>query len=1021
MKALVTATAIAATRVCLALTPVPWGTAVGPDVTSQLSVTNALGAAVLTDVEFPAGATGIVFAAGTVDVGTIALKDRTVAFEGAAGGTTLRGNGADGAFVLRGASGDWTFANLALEGVEPSDEIEPGPADGGAIDCEGGRLVVTNCAFTGFCSHFSGGAVSARMMDGDVTFIDCAFTNNICGADNGTGGALYLTARADASGTARLTGCDFTGNAAESGGAVMTLPTHAGTEAPLALAVEDCAFTGNEAVYSGGAIAAEGETTVTNTLFEANGAGMQGGALCFGLMDTACFPATNLILRSGTVFRGNRAGDADSPFEALGGAVAVANADFEFVTEGRHVIFEGNEVRSGIGSFGGAVYLAEGAKANLSLAGFLGNSADDLGGAVYAWTGAEVAASTCVFSNNTVSVAYNGIGGAVAAEGAKVGLLNCTVRGSNQAAVALVGCTSASVANCVVVGNGETDLAFADTSVTVSRSAYGTLVNVDGAWADVPFASGADNLPGRDETIYDGGSLRLKTAGFNPVAALGLEQTATDYDGVAYGSRPAGTSMGAYETGAERLYAVCSGSRFYDGTTAPPTNLVWKVVDTNGQEVVIAEFGPGTSDITNLYDVTFNAFGGTEIGFYASTNDVPQNIDYTSTVKPGPYAVYAEVLQLVIEGEILRNPELKATSILFTDITNLEAEVQVKVALKMRFEFEPVTEEAFNKWLDESLRFKTAVELENVDPTDYAEAKRAAVLVSSNHVDQTAVLRLAKTGLGTNGFYRAVSKEGVISSNRVGYVTANLAMTYKMMFPLNLTRCFRPTDPVRVDELVTVTPPPTATSTLDDTMDQIWRWNMEGKRWVEYGYHRQGRTGQPAWRKCQYEVSNKTFVELGDEDVVKPGEGFFYYRGCKEASVVTHVGEVRESWPKIGCPMDMTYKRALAYPQPIEINVEDIPNLAEIAPLTATTTLDDTMDQIWRWNMEAKRWVEYGYHRQGRTGLPAWRKCQYEISDKTFVELGDEDVLRPEESFFYYRGGKEPLPFAWKPYPADAK
>ena len=528
-------------QMCLAATPIPWGTAKGPHGDVVLTSTDSAGAAVLADAELPADVTAITFAEGTVDVGSISLQNRVIAFSGAAGGTTLRGNGTNSVFCLGGASGDWTFGNLSFAGIPAT---EHAPMQGGAIEAVGGRLTLTNCTFASFRSHFSGGAVSARLMDGDLAFRDCTFTGNACGPYNGTGGAIYASAREGASVRLELRDSRFEGNEAQSGGAVMTLPTWEVGEALVSLEVEDCAFANNAATYNGGALSLVGDATVGGTVFERNRSGVQGGAICaMGMHDM--WSDTMLTVRSGTVFRGNSV--ENNAEWTCGGAVAVTDPGALFVTEGRHVVFEENFVESGVFSYGGAVYLASGAAANLELAGFLANRAEDGGGAVFG-SGADATISTCIFSNNTVNLDYGGLGGAVSVEQSELVLSNCTVRGSNGGAVDIYE-TDAQVVNCVVADNcGGTDIsattdAGGAATLAMRYTSYGTAE----ASETVAVTTNAC-ISGTGASVYRGTTLYLDSdSKYLPEAAEGLVQEAWDYDAVKYGSRPQGYSMGAYE------------------------------------------------------------------------------------------------------------------------------------------------------------------------------------------------------------------------------------------------------------------------------------------------------------------------------------------------------------------------------------------------------------------------------------------------------------------------------------------
>lgn len=208
----------------------------------------------------------------------------------------------------------------------------------------------------------------------------------------------------------------------------------------------------------------------------------------------------------------------------------------------RGVAFRGTGEREDTLYDGGAISAAAGTSADVSLVGFLANRARTAGGAIFSW-GNSFGVSTSIFSNNTV-IATNGFGGAVAVEaGTTLVMSNSTVRGSNGAAVA-ADRAKASLVNCVVVDNGDTDITvFGDgSSFAAAYTAYGTSRVAVGS-------SVATNacLSGLGAGIYRGGSLRLSSEKYNPVAALGLVQAAEDYDGVAYGSKPQGYSMGAFE------------------------------------------------------------------------------------------------------------------------------------------------------------------------------------------------------------------------------------------------------------------------------------------------------------------------------------------------------------------------------------------------------------------------------------------------------------------------------------------
>ena len=529
MKVLLRALLTLLPWVSAASSTIPWGWAEGPSGRTEL-----------TDASIPADATNIAFVAGDVAFDGIVLSDRKLSFTANPAGTTIVVGGARSGFDLSGASGDWTFRGVSFRGTgERSDLVY----DGGAIVCCGGRLTLKCCVFERLSSRFTGGAVSAYLMDGDVSVSNCTFTGNVSGPLNGMGGALYASRDSSGTGTLRLDGCTFRGNSAQNGGAVATVRVIDDDESPMPVEMSGCEFHGNTANYSGGAVDDEGILSVTNTLFADNGAVLQGGAICAGTSDSD-WTGADLTVLAGTEFRGNSATNAvsDSRYWATGGAISLAGADYSLLVDGRHVIFAGNRAATPAGAYGGAISAAKGTVATISLAEFLANRAADAGGAIFSW-GDECVITTSIFSNDTVT-AGTGFGGAVAVEtGAMLVMSNSTVRGANGSAV-VADRAKATLVNCVVADNGETDVSVfgEESSFSAAYTAYGTArVAVDS-----PVATN-DCLSGLGAEIYRGGSLRLSSEKYNPVAALGLVQTALDHDGVAYGSKSEGYSMGAFE------------------------------------------------------------------------------------------------------------------------------------------------------------------------------------------------------------------------------------------------------------------------------------------------------------------------------------------------------------------------------------------------------------------------------------------------------------------------------------------
>ena len=526
----------------------PWGWAEGPS-----------GRTPLTDASVPADATNVVFAAGTVAPGPLVLSKRKLSFTAASEGTTLVVGGAQSGFDLSGAAGDWTFRGIAFRGTgERADTVY----DGGAICCSGGRLTLESCTFDNVNSRFTGGAVSAYLMDGDVSVSNCTFTGNVSGPLNGMGGALYCSRGPSGAGTLRLDGCTFRGNSAQNGGAVATVRVIDDFESPIPVEMSGCTFRGNTADYSGGAIDDEGDLSVTNTLFADNGAALQGGAICAGTSDPD-WAGAKVDVWAGTVFRGNSATNsiADNRYWTSGGAIAVAGEGYALKVTGRHVVFEDNRAESKTTSYGGAIAAAAETSVDVDCAAFLANRATKSGGAVCSW-GDTLGISMSIFSNNTVTAA-NGVGGAVAVEnGVALTISNATVRGSNGTAVDAYQ-SKATLVNCIVVGNGTTDISVdggAGAELVAEYTSYGRAEVAEGT----PVTTNAC-FSGRDKSIFLGTTLYLDSqTAYLSEASEGLVQEAWDFDGVKYGSRPAGYSMGAYECGTPTEIEIMSTTWYHN-------------------------------------------------------------------------------------------------------------------------------------------------------------------------------------------------------------------------------------------------------------------------------------------------------------------------------------------------------------------------------------------------------------------------------------------------------------------------
>jgi len=359
--------------------------------------------------------------------------------------------------------------------------------DGGAIDCEDGKLNIHNCIFeSGYCDW--GGAIYAE--DSTILITDSTFLDNIA---ESYGGALFLSG-----GNCDISGCTFDGNnAGNKGGAIIinggnlnisssTFTDNSsyddsgaigasyavldisncsfdgneteggsiswGSYGPDggAIGVEDsstvidrCSFTDNYASYRSGAIGCQyGNLTIRNSTFEDNEADYRGGAVGY-YADSSSYA----LLIESTTFTGNTA------YGEGGGALSIRYSGNVGINK---CIFNENETIDDYGpGFGGAVYSYE-SDPLFSGCAFTSNTSYYWGGAIYSYSGYNdgMIIDTCAFTGNETwsyggavfmtdygyyitnstfenNASTDGSGGALVVSGAYAGIAGCTFTGNS--------------------------------------------------------------------------------------------------------------------------------------------------------------------------------------------------------------------------------------------------------------------------------------------------------------------------------------------------------------------------------------------------------------------------------------------------------------------------------------------------------------------------------------------------------------------------------------------------------------
>ena len=467
---------------------------------------------------------------------------------------------------------------------------------GGAIRMEGGAMQVMNCSFTDCFAADYGGAIFAFGLERDSSITGSRFERCFADGMYGYGGAIYASSRvvghAEADARVRLTvsSSTFVGNAAVNGGAICTMRDanvdDLINEQPIELVISQTGFMGNAAEYDGGAIFAEGPVTVSGiprgapvpvvpdplpvhpiivgavrpTSFYRNFAGGSGGAIAMDCVVGDWFVPAKLSIGESTEFVQNLASN-DFAY-ALGGAIAHLQPGGELEVFGAK--FLDNEARAtGFNeslayALGGAVYADSDAMVSFEKTRFFGNwAASD---AAYAYGGAaafgtgSASVTACSFDGNGVAAPDAYFGGSLDFSETDASVKDSTFRGSNVEAIDAYA-SRLTLTNCVIVGNATlfgdewADVYATDTPVDMAWSAYGSYIG-EGTSPTAFDDEANHNLPESTVDIYDpteGAEPWLCPTGYVAAAALGLKQDATDIDGVPYGSRFWGYSMGAYE------------------------------------------------------------------------------------------------------------------------------------------------------------------------------------------------------------------------------------------------------------------------------------------------------------------------------------------------------------------------------------------------------------------------------------------------------------------------------------------
>ena len=370
---------------------------------------------------------------GTISVGTglrlyddlTALTVENVIFrnnvasnaEQKAGGAAVNWRASDqAAETIAGTSA--TFVNCQFLDNK-SEYLGTGDPNGGAVMLSNVETVsFTGCTFTGNISTGTntsndsvigtGGAVYMDYCDA-ISFDGCSFSGNSAASASG-GGAVYM----QINGTASFTNCEFTENEAMAGagGAIGIILT--GSEGNN-VTISGCTFTGNKANY-GGAMWLYGDSTMelTGNTIDSN-TGTYGGAIYTQANANVILTGdvTNNQASYGGAIYGYQStlevnGDLSGNQASENGGAVYAQWGYYYDADGQKVgiptvTITGDVIGNTSGKNGGAIYSNI---ANVTVTGAItGNSAGGIGGGIYSYNGAPEAYSSEV--NLLAATVYN--------------------------------------------------------------------------------------------------------------------------------------------------------------------------------------------------------------------------------------------------------------------------------------------------------------------------------------------------------------------------------------------------------------------------------------------------------------------------------------------------------------------------------------------------------------------------------------------------------------------------------------
>ena len=438
---------------------------------------------------------------------------------------------------------------------------------------------------------------------GNLTVSDSKFDSNEGRSNYLMGGAIFT------GGTATVTNSEFTNNKSSYGAAIYNQAN---------LTVENSKFINNsihhfnDAFDAGAAIdnndACNVVLNVNNSYFEGNSNGSRngGGAIYFGsVSDIQSKISNSIFLKNDSSYRNA------NESSGKGGAIGMYNGN---------LLLENNTFTQNTANDGGALYLRDGADANLEIVGgsFNNNSADKNGGAIYSQGNMSI--KNAIFDGNKVNSSTASSGGAIFVDAIDdiITIENATFKNN----IAINTSSHGADGSAISVKNG---------TVNIIGSTFENNVADQGTINQYASRGGE-----RVSVINIDKSIFKNNEALN-IGGVGIFNKGKITNSIFEGNKATVAVGGAMFVGSEGAVAVLDNVTFKNNTSASSGGAIGTRVGQNSE----TSFNNNSQAVLNITNSTFEGNTATTTGgaidnhFYNNQNGITNSIFKNNSAKDG--------------------------------------------------------------------------------------------------------------------------------------------------------------------------------------------------------------------------------------------------------------------------------------------------------------------------------------------------------------------------------------------------